>query len=323
MADTLKTTEFDLIRRYFMRPTRHTSLAGGDDAALIELSPGMQLAVSTDMLVAGTHFFADVAPYLLGWKTLAVNISDMAAMGALPRWATLSLALPEVDEPWLEEFARGFYACADAFNVDLAGGDTTRGPLTLNVQIMGEVPADQALRRSGAQLSDEIWVSGTLGEAALALAAMQKRVLIADHELESCRRALEQPQPRVALGLALRGIANSAIDISDGLLADLGHILKCSHLGAELQLADIPRSSIVDGYLHLPEVINMLLSGGDDYELCFTAPASQHASIAAIGHQLGLQLSHIGYVTSGSSLLVRDQHGQLVDVQGGGFDHFA
>jgi len=315
--------EFDLIRRHFMRPTQHTRLAGGDDAALIEVSAGMELAISTDMLVAGTHFFADVEPYRLGWKTLAVNISDMAAMAAQPRWATLSLALPEVDDPWLEEFARGFYACADEFGVDLVGGDTTRGPLALNVQIMGEIPNGQALRRSGAQLGDEIWVSGRLGDAALALAAMQKRFSIREEQLETCRTSLELPQPRVALGLALRGIANSAIDISDGLLADLGHILKCSGLGAEIALPDIPRSALVDEYAASPTVVAMILGGGDDYELCFTAPADRHADISRVGQQIGLPLSHIGYITSGSSLLVRDRDQHLIDIKETGFDHFA
>ena len=315
--------EFDLIRRHFMRPTQHTRLAGGDDAALVEVSAGMELAISTDMLVAGTHFFADVEPYRLGWKTLAVNISDMAAMAAQPRWATLSLALPEIDDPWLAEFARGFYACADEFEVDLVGGDTTRGPLALNVQIMGEIPSGQALHRSGAQLGDEIWVSGQLGDAALALAAMQKRFSIREPHLEACRTSLELPQPRVALGLALRGIANSAIDISDGLLADLGHILKCSGLGAEIALPDIPRSAIVDEYAASPAVVAMMLGGGDDYELCFTAPADRHADISRLGQQIGLQLSHIGYITSGSSLLVRDREQHLIDIKETGFDHFA
>ena len=200
----------------------------------------MELAISADMLVAGTHFFADCDPYNLGWKSLAVNVSDMAAMGANPKWATLAIALPEVNEPWLAEFSRGFFACAETFNVDLIGGDTTRGPLNICVQIMGEVPTGLAIKRSGAKLGDEIWVSGTLGDAALALAHLQGKLTLPEDTFANCAKALHAPQPRVALGLALRDIANSAIDISDGLLADLGHILESSKVGAiSLQLNQV------------------------------------------------------------------------------------
>lgn len=215
-------SEFDLIRRFFTRDTPHAILGVGDDAALLQVSAGNVLAVSTDMLVCGTHFLPDADPFLLGHKTLAVNLSDMAAMGAAPRWATLSIALPEADETWLAQFSAGFFALAQQYGVELVGGDTTRGPLNLCVTIFGEVPAQQALRRSGAQVGDEIWVSGYLGDAALA--HLQGRIALSDAELAACLPALHQPQPRVALGLALRGIANSAIDISDGLLADLGQI---------------------------------------------------------------------------------------------------
>jgi thiamine-monophosphate kinase len=209
-------SEFDLIRRYFTRSTPGALLGVGDDAALLKVSDGNVLAVSTDMLVSGTHFFPDADPFLLGHKTLAVNLSDMAAMGAVPRWATLAIALPVADEAWLEKFSGGFFALADQHSVELVGGDTTRGPLNLSVTIMGEVPQGGALLRSGAQIGDEIWVSGRLGDAALALTHLQGRVVLSEAEFAACAQALHQPQPRVALGLALRGLANCVIDISDG-----------------------------------------------------------------------------------------------------------
>ncbi|MDP3307816.1 thiamine-phosphate kinase, partial [Methylotenera sp.] len=283
---------------------------------------GMELAISADMLVAGTHFFADCDPYQLGWKSLAVNVSDMAAMGANPKWATLAIALPEVNQPWLAEFSKGFFACADDFNVDLIGGDTTRGPLTISVQIMGEVPAGKAIKRSGAKVNDEIWVSGTLGDAAMALAVMQQRFNLARSDLNQIENALHTPQPRVALGQALHGVANSAIDISDGLLADLGHILKASKLGAIIRLDQVPISDTVHKNLHLKQVKNMVLAGGDDYELCFTAPSNQHAEIANLSKTLNLALSHIGQITANTDLIVRGLDNEILDIKETGFDHF-
>ena len=235
-------SEFDLIQQHFTKTTNHTNLGVGDDAALISVSAGMELAISADMLVAGTHFFTDADAYKLGWKSLAVNVSDMAAMGANPKWATLAIALPNNDSAWLSQFSNGFFACANAFNIDLIGGDTTRGPLTISVQIMGEVPRGLAIKRSTAKVGDDIWVSGILGDAALALAHMQDKVTLPEDEFISCAKSLHTPQPRVALGLALRDIVNSAIDISDGLLADLGHILDASKVGAVLQLQALPKS---------------------------------------------------------------------------------
>ncbi|HSH73986.1 MAG TPA: thiamine-phosphate kinase [Methylophilaceae bacterium] len=315
--------EFDLISKYFTRVTPQAELGIGDDAALIKPSNAMDIAISSDMLVAGTHFFADVDPEKLGWKTLAVNVSDMAAMGALPRWATLSIALPEIDETWLSRFSKGFFACADAFNIDLIGGDTTRGPLTLNVTIMGETPHGWALKRSGANVDDEIWVSGTLGDAAFALAAMQNRIILTGEELNICRAALEQPQPRVELGLALRNIATSAIDISDGLLADLGHVLKASGVGAKIHLNQIPRSEIVSHHLQQEQAISMIVAGGDDYELCFTAPKNQHDAIDKLSQKLALRLSCIGNITSTPSLILHGKDDEIMNIKETGFDHFA
>ena len=315
-------SEFDLIRQYFTRPTSHTNLGVGDDAALLTVDSNQELAISVDMLVAGTHFLADTDPRQLGWKSLAVNISDMAAMGAEPKWATLAIALPAADENWIAAFAEGFFVCAKRFKVDLIGGDTTRGPLCISVQIMGQVPTGGALHRDGAKNRDDIWVSGQLGDAALALNHLLSKHPLTNNELAQTLPALLQPQPRVALGLALRNIAHSAIDISDGLLADLGHILKASGLGAELCLDDIPRSAIMQQHLTNPSVLNMLLAGGDDYELCFTTPADAHDRILQIAQELGLRLSRIGKTRVEPGLLIKDGQGNLIETGASGFDHF-
>ncbi len=313
-------TEFDLIRRYFTRPTPGTLLGIGDDAALLQVNTGNMLVVSTDMLVSGTHFFPDADPFLLGHKTLAVNLSDMAAMGATPRWATLAVSLPEANEAWLEKFSAGFFALAQQFGVELVGGDTTRGPLNLSVTIMGEVPQAMALLRSGAQVGDEVWVSGTLGDAALALAHLQQRIVLSDAELSACAPALHQPQPRVLLGLALRGVANSMIDISDGLLADLGHILDASEVGAQVEFPALPLSPTMGR--HIGTARQCALSGGDDYELCFTASAKRHAEIMSIGARLELPLTCIGKVVAGRGCIVHDAAGNPLKLESGSYDHF-
>lgn len=318
------TTEFNLIKKYFDRPTAHTDLGVGDDAALIQMSPGHQLAISADMSVAGTHFLTDCPAFDIGWKSLAVNISDMAAMGANPKWATLSIALPNVDEVWLAEFSRGFFACADQFGVSLIGGDTTRGPLNISVQIMGEVPIGKALRRDGAKAGDEIWASGILGEAALGLAELQNKLtqtLLSSAEKKTYIDALQKPEPRVALGLALRNIAHSAIDISDGLMADLGHILAQSHLGADVYWNKVPHVKV--NSLDESTLQSLSLAGGDDYELCFTAPINQHAEILKIGEQLKLNLSCIGVTKQEMSVNIVDAHHQRIELKVKGYDHFS
>ena len=316
-------SEFDLIKRYFHRPQPDAVLGVGDDAALVQVSPGMELAISTDMLVAGTHFYADIDPWLIGWKSMAVNISDIAAMGAQPRWATLAIALPHADEAWVARFADGLFACAEPFGVALIGGDTTRGPLTISVQIMGEIAPGRSLLRSNAQAGDDLWVSGPLGDAALALTAIQGRFALSEAELGACSKALHQPQPRVALGLALQGLAHSALDISDGLLADLGHILERSGVGAEVWLKAIPQSHTVSTHSHHEQVHQMILSGGDDYELCFTAPAAHRQRIADIGHRLGLTMSVIGRITASPTLTVLGLDDSPLTLKEHGFDHFA
>lgn len=313
--------EFNLIARYFTRATPSADLGVGDDAALLRISADHQLAISVDMLVAGTHFFHDATPYAIGWKSMAVNISDMAAMGAIPKWATLAIALPEINEAWLAEFSRGLFACADKFNVDLIGGDTTRGPLNISVQIMGEVPTGKALRRDGALAGDDIWVSGKLGCAALGLSHLQGKINLDAQVAESCLHALHLPMPRVALGLALRDKASSCIDISDGLLADLGHILETSNLGASIALEKIACLDYLQSQLDQPMLQQCVLAGGDDYELAFTAPQSQRNAIHALSQQLQLPLSLIGNTTADAGISVTYQQ-QKLNISKKGFDHF-
>ena len=318
--------EFNLIKKFFTKPTQHTDLGVGDDAALISVAAGMQLVVSTDMSVAGTHFFHDAAPYDIGWKALAVNVSDMAAMGAQPKWATLAIALPEVNETWLSEFSRGFFACADTFGVDLIGGDTTKGPLNISITIMGEVPIGKALKRSGAQVGDDVWVSGNLGSAALVLACLknktfQDKIKLENDALQTSTYELHRPAARVNLGLKLREIATSCIDISDGLLADLGHILKASNLGAVIDLEKVPCIDYLKNDLQNPQFQELLLTGGDDYELCFTAPPSQREAIYLLSKQLNLPLTIIAStrIAIGLQAIYKNTEIKLLKQ---GFDHF-
>ena len=319
-------TEFELIDRFFRRPCRSAVLGIGDDAALFRPAPGREIAVSVDMLLAGSHFFPDTDPEALGHKTLAVNLSDMAAMGATPRWTLLAAAFPDARPEWLAAFARGFFALADAHDVELVGGDTTRGPLTFCVTIIGEVPQGQALTRSGAKPDDAIWVSGPLGDAALALAHHAREIELSPAELAGCERALLRPNARVGLGERLRGIATAAIDLSDGLTGDLGHVTKASHVGASVRLAAIPCSAALGARLRGPQrevALKCLLAGGDDYELCFTAPEGRSAEIEALGRELGLEVVRIGAVTAGTTLSIDDETGHRLERVPRAFDHFA
>lgn len=316
-------SEFDLIARYFAKPTPQAILGPGDDCALLAASPGMELAVTTDMLVAGVHFLPDTDPTQLGWKALAVNLSDLAAMGAKPRWALLAGSLPVADEDWIAAFAQGFFACAQRYGVDLVGGDTTRGPLNLCVTALGELPTGQALRRDGALAGDDLWVSGRPGLAALGLAQLQGRMQLPDGLVNRCRAALQRPLPRVELGLALRDrrLAHAAIDISDGLLADLGHILERSGLAAEIIEAQLPARP--EGVA--PDLArDCQLAGGDDYELIFTAAPDKRHLVAALAAQLDLPLWRFGRVMAGvaGSLKLLDEHGAERPIQRKGYDHF-
>ena len=317
-------TEFELIRRFFTYPARHAVLGVGDDAAVVRARPGFELVITTDMLVAGRHFHQSADPERLGHKALAVNLSDIAAMGATPRWATLALALPLADARWLTAFSRGFMRLARRYGVDLVGGDTTRGPLNICVQVVGEVPRGRALRRDGARIGDDVWVSGTLGDAALAIAA--GRLGLAPRDRRELRLKLDAPAPRVDLGIALRGIARSAIDISDGLIADLGHICERSSVAAVVDFAHIPASATLKRYLRRPAARLAVLAGGDDYELCFTAGRGQRKGIARLASRLRLRLTRIGRITRrrrGAPLVtVLDAAGRPITVTRGGYEHF-
>ena len=315
--------EFDLIAKHFTRPTPGAVLGVGDDCALLAPSPGMQLAVSSDMLLEGRHFSPQDSPAGIGHKALAVNLSDLAAMGATPRWATLSIALPEANDAWLTAFARGFFRMADQHGIELVGGDTTRGALTLSLTVIGELPPGQALRRDGAQVDDDIWVSGVLGSAAMALAYRQGRLFMEQSDAARVLPALYLPTPRVGLGIALRGLAHSAIDISDGLLGDLGHILQRARVGATLEFALLPTLPVVQTYLHEAVAQTCVLAGGDDYELCFTAAPAQRDAILAAAAAAGVAVTRIGRITAAPGLVVVDARGQPLPIEHTGYDHFA
>ncbi|MEC5385370.1 thiamine-phosphate kinase [Uliginosibacterium sp. H3] len=315
--------EFDLIRRHFARATQHTDLGVGDDGALLRTRPGMQLVVSSDMLVSGTHFFPDAEPEALGWKTAAANISDMAAMAAEPRWITLALALPESNDKWVEAFANGFSACCTSFGVDWIGGDTTRGPLNLCATVFGEVPHGQAVVRSGARAGDELWISGTPGLAALGLQHLLGNIELPEGARTACLSALHRPQPRVALGLALRGVATAMLDVSDGLLGDLGHILERSNCGALIEDALLPLAPVLSASGDEAQARRALLSGGDDYELLFAAPLSQRQAVLDAAQRIGLPVTRIGAVTDQANvILLQGKDGARSPLAARGFDHF-
>ncbi|MCL2075061.1 MAG: thiamine-phosphate kinase [Betaproteobacteria bacterium] len=316
--------EFELISRYFSRPTADAILGAGDDAALLSPSIGMMLAVATDTLVAGVHFFPCAEPFALGWKTLAVNLSDLAAMGASPRWALLSLTLPETDDVWLSAFAAGFYACAEKFSVSLVGGDTTRGSLAFSVTALGEVPAGYALCRHAAQAGDDVWVSGYPGYAALALKEIEGKITLPDSLRVLCQKHLHMPEPRVDLGISLTHLAHAVIDISDGLLNDLAHIARRSALEAKVFRHCLPR---------LPEgvaretALAAVLSGGDDYELLFTASPEHRPKLAKLGIELDLPLWRIGEMTLPEpnrepAARLFDPNGEEIAWTQGGYEHF-
>ncbi len=326
--------EFELITRHFTRPGRSAAgtvaLGVGDDCALLHLRPGMQLAVSCDMLVEGRHFLSTVAPERLGHKALAVNLSDLAACGAEPLAFTLALALPRGDDRFAAGLAQGLFALADAQGVELVGGDTTAGPLNLCITVFGQVPPGQALLRSGACVGDELWVSGLLGDARLALEVFRGRVSLQGDAFERARQAMELPQPRVALGLALRGVASSAIDLSDGLVGDLGHVLRRSGVAARVDVDALPRSADLAAQ-PLALQHECLLAGGDDYELLFTAAPARHADVLAAGRQAGVAVTRCGVITAGAGvglgvglgLVIVDGAGRVLNVPMRGFDHFA
>jgi len=329
--------EFDLIAHYFQRPARRAALGIGDDCALLTPTPGHQLAISSDMLVSGRHFFADVDPNALGHKSLAVNLSDLAACGARPVAFTLALSLPHANESWLAPFSQGLLALADAFDCELIGGDTTQGPLNICITVFGEVPVAQgcslALLRSGARAGDDLYVSGTLGDARLALDALLGKITLPAEILAVARQRLEMPTPRVALGVALRGVASAAIDVSDGLLGDLGHILKMSGVGATVQVGKATQLIATDPlFTWSREQFDaqtlasyrrtLALAGGDDYELLFTAAPDQRAAVAAAAQASQTPVTRIGQIDAASGLRLLDAQGQPVENTFVSFDHF-
>ena len=314
--------EFELIARYFARPVTRARLGVGDDCALFGSTPGHEWAITTDMLIAGRHFFPSDGPGTIGHKAMAVNLSDLAAMGATPRYVLLAIALPSDDEKFLRGFAGGFFGLAQKYGVEVIGGDTTRGGLlTLSVTALGAVPEGRALRRGGARVGDDVWVSGTLGDAALALAHHQGGLQLSTEEAVACFPRLYVPTPRIELGIALRGIATACIDVSDGFAADLGHVLECSGVGAQVIFEALPLSAAAAAHVEEPAARDCVLAGGDDYELVFTAPPDRRLQIDKIAESLGLRLSRVGSIVAGSDLTVL-RAGEPMILARTGFDHF-
>ena len=331
--------EFDLIQRFFkagadaMHPNdeKVIALGIGDDCALLKPAAGEEIAITSDMLVEGRHFFMDANPGLLGRKALAVNLSDLAAMGAKPIGFTLSIALPNVDIAWLEAFSKGLFAVANQYSCPLIGGDTTAGPLTISITAFGSIPSGKAIRRSGAKVGHDIWASGTIGDARLALAALRHEITLPESDLKQIEHRMHNPTPRVELGMKIRELASAALDISDGLLGDLHHILKQSQVSAKVFLDQIPKSETLQKQSE--DIQNQFAaSGGDDYEICFTAPTEKRDVIDEISTALNLPLTRIGSITekvgAAEKLSLFNKNGGLLDETKSAallksFDHFA
>ena len=321
-------TEFELISRYFSNIdggnlSSVVTLGVGDDCALMSIPEGQQLALSIDTLVAGRHFPVDASPYDLAQRALAVSVSDLAAMGATPLAFTLALTLPSVESSWLKEFSQGLRLAAQTYRIPLIGGDTTQGPLSLTLQVHGAVPTGRALRRSGGSAGDGIFVSGTLGDAAAALAMMQQSLAVSDHQQPFLLERFYRPQARLALGKKLLGLATAAIDVSDGLLADLGHICRASGVGAKIHTENIPLSPVLSKVVAREQGLGYALTGGDDYELCFTAPVKCREALADIAGELGLAVSEIGLLVEGEGLTCVDSLGQPLSFNSTGYQHFS
>lgn len=315
-------SEFDLIARFFTRPTPNVTLGIGDDCALLTPKPGMQTAISCDMLVSGIHFFADTDPRQLGHKSLAVNLSDLAAMGARPVAFTLALSLPASDETWLKPFSEGLFALAEKHHCELIGGDTTRGPLNICITVFGEVPSNEALRRDQAKVGDDIWVSGTLGEARAALEFLKGTISLDADVMGDALTHLQMPTPRVELGMAIRRHAHAAIDLSDGLIGDLSHILKRSKAGATINIDALPAGRVLHDQPH-DFRLRCMLAGGDDYELCFTAPVSSRNAILEAARQTGTAAAVIGSIEKDAGLHLVNAKGEPQAFADKSFDHFS
>ncbi|MBQ4833918.1 thiamine-phosphate kinase [Pseudoalteromonas sp. MMG010] len=317
--------EFELINRYFKGRgiiRRDVNLGIGDDCALVTVPEHCQLAVTTDTLVAGVHFFDDIAPRALGHRVVAVNLSDLAAMGAEPTWISVALTLPSTDPYWLEEFAEGMHEIAEYFNVQIIGGDTTQGPLTITICAKGIVPNNMALRRGGAKVGDWIYVTGPLGDAGLAIESRKQGIAVDQKHQSYLNQRFDFPTPRVAAGQVLRGIASSAIDVSDGLLADLSHILALSGVSAEIHIDQIPTSDAIQDTLNFEQQLPFILNYGDDYELIFTVPDSKKGMVDIKLSQYGVTATCIGQIKSGNGDIELFNQGEKFDFQPQGFEHF-
>ncbi|WP_344956656.1 thiamine-phosphate kinase [Zobellella aerophila] len=316
--------EFDIIKQYFTTDSgrKDVVMGPGDDCALLQVPPQTLLAVSTDTLVSGVHFFADMDPVALGHKALAVNLSDLAAMGADPRWVSLALTLPRVDEAWIKGFCAGFFELAEYYNVALVGGDMTRGPLSITVSVKGTLPEGKGLRRSGAKVGDGIYVTGTLGDAALGLKQALGELSVPEPYREFVRNKLEHPHPRILVGQALRDIASSALDISDGLAGDLNHILAASGVRAQLDLESLPLSEAMTASVTQEQAWQLALNGGDDYELCFTVPGVHRGQLETALSHCGVKFTQIGRIGFGEPGLELLNNGKPYSMPLHGWDHF-
>lgn len=317
--------EFDFIRRYLVhQPNRPDVVLGiGDDAAIVRAQAGQDWCISADMLLAGRHFFGDERPEDIAHKIVAVNLSDMAAMGAVPSWILLSAALPELDEAWLTPFCQGLFAIAAEYGVALIGGDTTRGDYVFNLTIAGQVPTGTALRRSGAHVGDDVWVSGQVGLAAAALQHRLGELSLPPALLQRCNRSLQRPTPRISTAVGLRSLAHAALDVSDGLAQDLSHVLRASGVGARILAHHIPGDADLQRLLPPAQYRQLVLAGGDDYELLFTAAPAERAAIEALALSTGVPLSIIGTITAQSGVLnIIDEKGEPIVLCKQGFDHF-
>lgn len=317
--------EFEIIRRYFQKPEKTQTglvLGIGDDAAVVQPPEGKQLVLATDTLVEDRHFLAGTQARSIGHKALAVNLSDLAAMGAQAAGFTLSLSMPEADELWLKEFSQGLFDLADRFGISLVGGDTVRGPLVVTITAYGWVDQGQSLTRSGAQVGDQVYVTGQLGNSALAILSRFGKLKLAEEEAREVDLCIDYPQPRLALGQTLHGLATSVIDISDGLMADLGHVIEQSRVGARINSAQIPTSSI---YKHNQDTLQgpcTAVSFGDDYELCFTARKEHEDTLAKLGDQCHCPVTRIGEITDTGRLELLDEQGRELVCESSGHDHF-
>jgi len=318
-------TEFDLIKNYFATQAlkrTDVQLSIGDDAAIVTLTLDQQLAITTDTLVAGTHFLEDTHAHDIGYKALAVNLSDLAAMGARPAWMTLALTLPKPDESWIQDFCTGFFTLANRYQVQLIGGDLTKGPLSITIQAMGLLPKNKALRRDHAKPGDLIYVTGTLGDAGLALEFLREKISIAEHYQSSILEKLHRPEPRIATGEAILSLANAAIDISDGLLADLGHILEASKVGADIYVDKLPLSEALTHSVSAEQILALALTAGDDYELCFTIPANSQAVLEKKLSAILCRYTCIGQIKQQLGLDVLYPDGKKYHGNVSGFQHF-